>query len=269
MPQKNNPVVLIIFVSIMLLISFLCFRSAIKSRKKAKEKAEHEALLKSEAEKARKAAIAEQLKKEREKEEKRLELEYARDEYRSDYKIYSIGKGSPWTDAALDDPDDNSRIERAYQQRNQIKLLTYDTRYHIGKIKGTSGCDYLTSASFCTCEDFHRRLSPCKHMFFLAHTMLTEGEDKFIELDYEKGLFGITGFIFGKFADGKDAVIRNLQERGLITLEEQNKECRIAVAGKTTAVKKMEKLALAGIPVFQYADALKIFTSEIRHPELE
>ena len=232
------------------------------------KKGMEERSVKRENKKIRQQEIADKIRTDREQAEKRQQLEQAIDDYRFDFEMYASDKDAPWTDEYIERSEHNDRIARAYMQRDKMQLLAYDPRYHIGKIKGTSFKHYLTSASLCTCEDFHQRLSPCKHMFFLAHEIQNKSGDTFMELDYEQGLYGLTGFVFGRFKDGKDSAVRNLQERGMITYTNQSSETRLAVAGKSNAVRLVENLADRGIPVFEYADALQLFTSEIRHPEI-
>ena len=53
----------------------------------------------------------------------------------------------------------------------------------------------------------------------------------------------------------------------MVVYDDQRADTRVAIAGKTTATKRIEQLTNAGIPILSYADALQIFTSEIRHPE--
>ena len=264
MKQNSGSFILIILALVAIGFAVAVIAGIVKgvrngtAEKKRKEAAEQEKAL----------YKAEQFRKEQEKRKKeeaeRLEIEHARDEIRSDFKIYCIGKDAPWTDDFLQD----SRIDRAFKQKDQLKVRAYDPRYHVGMVKGTTNNYYLTSAGFCTCEDFRQRHAPCKHMFFLANQVSGKEEGTFIELDYEKGLFGLKGFVFGRFKDGKEQAICRLQERGLITFERQNSDCQLGVVGKSTATKKFEELAASGIPVFAYEDALRVFTSEIRYPDV-
>lgn len=244
-------------VLVVLIVIILIVRH---SRKQEKERYAEIAAIEAEKRKAEEAERKAKL------DEKAKALQ-AVDQYRQEYKLYMVDKETPWTASFIDQSEHNSRLERAYNQRNDIKLVAYDPRYHVGKIRGASYEYYLTSAAFCTCEDFRRRKSPCKHMFVLAHNMVAMGEDTFIEEDYEKGLHGIVGFLFGRFRD-KNAAMMNLRERGMISFENQTADTKVAIAGKTTAVKKIEQLTSAGIPIFTYADALQLFTSEIRHPDV-
>lgn len=266
--SSTNFMATVVFVLIMLSIAILCFRSAYVNQKKARQRAEEEQTRRLERERALRKANEEHIRQEQLRNElkaqKQKELEQIISDIRSEFKQYCIDKNSQWPDELIED----SKLERAYMQRKQMQILAYDPRYHVSIILGTTQNRYLTSASFCTCKDFRVRRLPCKHMFFLAHEMTGKKDNTFIEEDYEKGLLGVTGFVFGRFSNGKENAIANLNERGMIVLEHRNKECQIAVAGKTTAVKQIEKLAEDGIPVFDYSDALQIFTSEIRHSDI-
>lgn len=190
-------------------------------------------------------------------------LEQARMQLRADFRQFAEASGVTWSVAKLD----VDRLNRAYNQKDQFLLEAYDPRCRIAKVRGTTFNHYLTSASFCTCEDFHRRHLPCKHMFYLAQQIAQRGEI-FIEQDYENGLSDTTAYIFGRFPDGKDTAIQRLKERGLSVRQEMYGSTRIAVAGKSNAVKTVESLRDEAIPILSYPDALQIFTSEIRYPEI-
>ena len=41
----------------------------------------------------------------------------------------------------------------------------------------------------------------------------------------------------------------------------------IAICGKTNAVKKVEEYGLKHIPILDFAAAVSVFTSEVRHPD--
>jgi hypothetical protein len=162
-------------------------------------------------------------------------------------------------------------MDRAYYQKDKIIIQAYDTRYKIAKIQGTSFSKYLTSMQQCTCEDFARRRKPCKHMYRLAN-WLEENSDAFKEVDYEVGLDGIHTFLEGTFEEGKDAASMTIRERGGIAFSEEKASkfpLHICVVGKSRAVKKFEDMRARGIMVLRYPDILKLFTSEIRRPEIE
>ncbi len=202
----------------------------------------------------------------RRQEEKRLLLEQKRKETLSNFRL--LPGSNCWPDEIFSETEQIKRIDRVYYDTKKMSLECFDTRYNIAKIRGTTWRLYLTNAQFCTCPDFRFRLGPCKHMYFLGNWIAENGE-QFIETDYEEGLSDITVYLIGRFPNGKEQAVTNLKERGCEIYEKFNNEVNIAVAGKTKAIKMLEKLQDSGVPIFDYNTALKLFTSEIRHPELE
>lgn len=222
-----------------------------------------------EREQVRKEQEAERRKEEqriRQLEEKRVILENHRNHTLSNFHL--LPGSDCWPDDIFSEEEQIKRIDRVYYDTKKMSLECFDTRYNIAKIRGTSWRLYLTNAQFCTCPDFRFRLGPCKHMYFLGNWIADKGE-QFIEIDYEKGLSGITAYLVGRFPKGKEQAVADLQERGCEILEKYNNEVNIAITGRTNAVKTLEKLQDSGVPIFDYKTALKVFSSEIRHPELE
>ena len=156
--QKNDPVTMIVFFAVMLLIMILGFRSAAKHsrNKKEQEEAREKAHLDSLHEYQRQQNEIMQAKLE--KEQKELDRKLAMDDMETSFGLYA--------DYSFDhtQKDQQIRIGRAYDQKDQIKVLGYDPRYKIAKIQGTSFKKYLTSMNVCTCQDFADRRKPCKHM---------------------------------------------------------------------------------------------------------
>jgi len=203
----------------------------------------------------------------KEQEQKALDRKLARDQTRLNFSVFD--ENGVWSATALSSSDQDTRMDRAHEQRQQIRLEAYDSRYKTAKIYGTTFNHYLTSASFCTCQDFRRQHVPCKHMYFLANLVVDNHLD-FTELDYEKGLLGFSCTLVGRFPHGTATAVSSLQDRGCMVSESRSvKDIDIAVLGESNAVKRLEELQAASVPILKYADALKIFTSEIRHPELE
>lgn len=163
--------------------------------------------------------------------------------------------------------DQYNRVRRAYEERDRIKLIAYDQRMKLAKIRGTSYNLYLTGPNFCTCGDFRFRKLPCKHMYFLSNALADE-DNLPSELDYEHGLFGYETFLIGRFSQGKEKAIRQLQERGCIVNSNQLFNTTFAVIGKSNAVVSIYELNEKAIPIIKFSDALRLFTSEIRYPEI-
>ena len=104
-------------------------------------------------------------------------------------------------------------------------------------------------------------------MYFMADKIIQESPDM-IEADYERGLFGYTALLVGKFHGGKAEAIKNLQERGCIVSDKHiTSEINFAVVGQSNAILTFDELKAKNIPSLKYSDALRLFTSEIRHPE--
>jgi hypothetical protein len=95
------------------------------------------------------------------------------------------------------------------------------------------------------------------------------GEDTFKELDYETGLDHLAIFLDGSFPEGTDKAYNDLRERGANVTTEKKEYTSVCAVGKTRAVKKYEEMMKRGIMVLKYSEALKLFTSEIRHTEYE
>lgn len=172
-----------------------------------------------------------------------------------------------WTNGTHISPDQINRIKRACREADKIKLIAYDPRYNLAKVQGTSYRYYLTSGRQCTCKDFFNNHLPCKHMYFLGNK-LTQN-DEFLEVPYEEGLKGFIACLIGRFPNGKNDAIAALQERSCVVYDRPNTDTSLGVIGKTTASVSISNLQLKGTPVLDYRDALKLFTSEIRHLELE
>lgn len=261
--QKNDPVTMIVFFAVMLLIMILGFRSAAKHsrNKKEQEEAREKAHLDSLHEYQRQQNEIMQAKLE--KEQKELDRKLAMDDMETSFGLYA--------DYSFDhtQKDQQIRIGRAYDQKDQIKVLGYDPRYKIAKIQGTSFKKYLTSMNVCTCQDFADRRKPCKHMYRLVAWLEEHGEDSFEELDYETGLDHLAIFLDGSFPEGTEKAVKDLKERGANVTENQRDFTKICAVGKTRAVKKYEEMQRRGIAVLKYSEALKLFTSEVRHEEYE
>ena len=71
-----------------------------------------------------------------------------------------------WPDTVSYELEQLCRIRRATTEN--ISIVNYN--YGDGKavIRGNSGATYTTSLDECTCEDYHKRGLPCKHMYVLA-----------------------------------------------------------------------------------------------------
>lgn len=172
-----------------------------------------------------------------------------------------------WDENLWKDPDQGKRIDRLRYDASKMNVLAYDNRYHAGLVRGTSGTHYLVSGERCNCPDFLRQKKPCKHMYFLGQYVTDHGYD-FLEADYADGLKDTRAFLVGRFPGGKDAAKANLKERGCLPIEVNNSDVNLAIIGNTTAQKTIENLKAKEIRMLNYNDALQIFTSEIRHPEV-
>lgn len=58
------------------------------------------------------------------------------------------------------------RLDRALYQN--IVISSYNAETGVAEILGSRGGVYETTLDACTCEDFHRRGLPCKHIYKLA-----------------------------------------------------------------------------------------------------
>lgn len=67
------------------------------------------------------------------------------------------------------------RFERAVHQ--PMAILSYNSESGFAEIKGASSDSYMTSLDECTCPDFDKRSSPCKHIYFLAIQMGYTSDD--------------------------------------------------------------------------------------------
>lgn len=172
-----------------------------------------------------------------------------------------------WDEDLYKEADQVKRIDRLKYDAPSMKVLAYDSRYHTGLVKGHSGSCYLVSGERCNCPDFLRQKRPCKHMYFLGQYVTDHGYD-FLEVNYEDGLKDTRAYLVGRFPGGKEAAMANLKERGCIPMEVLNSDVNLAVIGNTTAEKKLLTLAQKEIRMLDYKDALQIFTSEIRHPDI-
>ena len=264
----NGAWLIIIFLVLAVVFIIAIINGAKKGLREAREAKEREAR-EQEARRAEfKAWRAEQDRIEKRKTERelhKLDVELARGQTELNYKDVD----GLYADHSR--PEQQNRMDRAFEQKDKLIIQAYDTRYGIAKIQGTSLSKYLTSMQQCTCEDFWKRRKPCKHMYRLAN-WLDENPDTFKEMDYETGLEGIHTVLEGTFAEGKDAASMIIRERGGIAFSEQKASSfplHICVVGKSRAVKKFEDMRARDIMVLRYQDILKLFTSEIRHPEIE
>ncbi len=172
-----------------------------------------------------------------------------------------------WDEDLWKEPDQGKRIDRLKYDAPKMKVLAYDSRYHIGLVSGTVGTQYIVSGERCNCPDFLRQKKPCKHMYFLGK-YITDNGYGFLEGDYEDGLKDSRAYMIGRFPGGKEAAMANLRERGCTPMEVNSADINLAIAGTTTAHKTIEKLMEKEIRIIDYKDALQIFTSEIRHPDV-
>lgn len=245
------------------ILCFVVIRRMNKKRE-AESKALYEAKRKVEIQREEENRI--RLLKEKEAEENRkLEQEHRREMASVDFS--GLIGSSRWDEELWQDPDQAKRIDRLRYEAPKMKVLAYDNRYHTGLVKGTSGSCYLVSGERCNCPDFLRQKKPCKHMYFLGKYVTDHGYN-FLEADYEDGLKGSRAFLVGRFPGGKDAAKANLRERGCLPMEVNNSDINLAIIGNTTAQKIIENLKAKEIRMLDYKDALQIFTSEIRHPEV-
>ncbi len=63
------------------------------------------------------------------------------------------------------------RIERA-QKSTTMRILQYNPASGYAKVQGEYADCYITSSKGCSCPDYRERLLPCKHMYFLALSLL-------------------------------------------------------------------------------------------------
>lgn len=266
MRQSNGNVVawtMIIGIVVGAILIFVVFYRAAK-----KQAAEREALLA--AKRKAEAERAEQIKRNQQQqraaeEARRAEIQHAREIVTAAFT--GLIGSDRWDEDLLNGQDQMKRIDRLKYQASSMKVLAYDSRYHTGLVKGTSGLCYMVSGERCNCPDFLRQKRPCKHMYFLGQYVTDHGYD-FQETDYEIGLKDSRAYLVGRFPDGKETAMANLEERGCVPMEVMNSDVNLAIIGKTTAEKKLLNLAGKEIRMLDYKDALQIFTSEIRHPEV-
>lgn len=70
-------------------------------------------------------------------------------------------------DLSIHDADGQDvRFDRALYQN--IVISSYNVETGVAEILGSRGGVYETTLDACTCEDFHRRGLPCKHIYKLA-----------------------------------------------------------------------------------------------------
>lgn len=70
-------------------------------------------------------------------------------------------------DVSIHDADGQDvRFDRALYQN--IVISSYSAETGVAEILGSRGGVYETTLDACTCEDFHRRGLPCKHIYKLA-----------------------------------------------------------------------------------------------------
>lgn len=70
-------------------------------------------------------------------------------------------------DVSIHDADGQDvRLDRALYQN--IVISSYNAETGVAEILGSRGGVYETTLDACTCEDFHRRGLPCKHIYKLA-----------------------------------------------------------------------------------------------------
>lgn len=70
-------------------------------------------------------------------------------------------------DVSIHDADGQDvRLDRALYQN--IVISSYNVETGVAEILGSRGGVYETTLDACTCEDFHRRGLPCKHIYKLA-----------------------------------------------------------------------------------------------------
>lgn len=71
-----------------------------------------------------------------------------------------------FSDLITNDQEQQIRLLRADDPYIYVK--DYDSEKSSAIVSGSSGNEYITTFSSCTCEDFQKRHLPCKHMYKLA-----------------------------------------------------------------------------------------------------
>lgn len=265
--SSSNPMLLVWITLIGAVIATVA--AIVSMRKKAKKDEEARQALLSEKRKV----LAEIEKETRQRQERLRVQEEARKEELEHKREMAFAAftglmgSSKWNEDLYKEADQAKRIDRLDYESSYMKVLAYDSRYHTGLVKGFSGSNYMVSGERCNCPDFLRQKRPCKHMYFLGQYVTDHGYD-FQEADYEIGLKDSRAYLVGRFPGGKETAMANLKERGCIPMEVMNSDVNLAIIGNTTAEKKLLNLAEKEIRMLDYKDALQIFTSEIRHPEV-
>lgn len=267
MHQSSGNLIVIMLIAAALLILFAIIagiRSGIKNAAAAREAAERERKLREEL-----AAIQRKQREQerkRNEEQKRIEQETALKAEQSLISLYALPGGDVWANLSLNLDDQKTRRKRSVMEADKMQVTSWDPRFGMARVKGTTGNIYLTSGRMCNCQDFRYCGLPCKHMYFLADAVLNK-TDTMIEEDYERGLFGFSAELFGRFTD-RDEAVSILQERGCIVSDKSMYGASpIAICGKTNAVKKVEEYGVKHIPILDFAAAVSVFTSEVRHPD--
>lgn len=117
-----------------------------------------------------------------------LNLDYLKTERQSELQqdIWNAWK-------IVDNKDTTSRKQRACEYI--LTPLSLDAKRGCAVFMGQSVSKYRTSLRECECQDFARRLKPCKHMYRLAHELgVEELENEVLYVDEPSKLVSVKNF---------------------------------------------------------------------------
>ena len=128
-----------------------------------------------------------------------------------------------WTDAELHmGYDQRTRQDSA----SNLKLTPYeiDVENKMCRIKGSGKEAYEVYLEECTCNDFVRRVKPCKHMYRLAHILGVSQLER--EPDVAKIAHHSSNGIFGTFVDTETGEVHKRESQPRINKREIPEELR-------------------------------------------
>lgn len=161
-----------------------------------------------------------------------------------------------WPEELHAQPEQTARIRRALEEN--IRIMAYDPRYALAKVRSGSGHDYLTGPRCCNCPDFRKRHLPCKHMYKLALYLDGDTAKQLIDVEHEP-LYALYFVLAGHFPnDGLDIKRRLLAKHG-IPQTDITGESSILLCGTHPSQNKMLYFEYHNLPILQPDDIDKLF----------
>lgn len=174
-------------------------------------------------------------------------------------QISSMDDWREWSADIHTQPEQLTRIRRALDEN--IRVMAYDPRYRLAKIRGTSGRNYLAGPRCCNCPDFRERHLPCKHMYKLA-LFLNGDTSKQLTDTAHAPLYALYIVLAGRFPNSALDIKQCINAGHGVFQTDITTDSGILICGAQPSQNKLLYFKRHNLPILQPADIDKLFQPE-------